>query len=431
MTGHNSRPGLTRRGLMAHGLAATAAGIFAPGVLRAQSRAVKIGYVGSLSGIRGIFGETENWTLAQMRARLAEGLQTPDGRRIPIELVIRDNQSDPNRSASIAQELVLRERCNLVLAQDGDGAAAIGELADTRGVPVISTMVPWQAMFFPRGGNPAEGFPYTFHFFGGADSALANFVQMMDMVPSNRQVGTLFMDNAAGQGLMDPQMGLPEFLRQGGYTELAAGPFQIQTNDFSSFVSRFAAERPDILSGFMYPDHFIPFWNQLRQAGVSPKAVIMAAAFLFPGGVAALGDSADGVATEVWWSPVFPYASSLTGQSASELATQWEGETGAQWTQPLGYGHALWELGLAAVANAADPSSNDAIRDAIAGMDMQTVVGRVNFATSPVRSVAILPMVGGQWRRLGGRYPYELKVVNTVSAPEIPVEAEMIAMGGA
>jgi hypothetical protein len=40
-------------------------------------------------------------------------------------------------------------------------------------------------------------------------------------------------------------------------------------------------------------------------------------------------------------------------------------------------------------------------------------------------------MVGGQWRRLGGRHPYELKVVNTVSAPEIPVEAEMIAMGGA
>lgn len=431
MTGHNSRPGLTRRGMMAHGLAATAAGVFAPSLLRAQPRGVKIGYVGSLSGIRGIFGETEAWTIAQIQARLADGLQTADGSRIPVELVIRDNQSDPNRSASIAQELVLRERCNLVLAQDGDGAAAIGELADTRGVPVISSMVPWQAWMFPRGGNPAQGFPYTFHFFGGADSALLNFVQMMDMVQTNRTVGTLFLDNPAGQGLMHPEFGLPAFLQQGGYTELPAGPFQIQTNDFSSFVSRFASERPDILSGFMYPDHFIPFWNQLRQAGVSPKAVIIAAAFLFPGGVAALGDSADGVATEVWWSPVFPYASSLTGQSAAELAAQWEAETNAQWTQPLGFGHALWEVGLAAVANAADPTSNESIRDAIAGMDMQTVVGRVNWATSPVRSVAIMPMVGGQWRRMGGRFPYELKVVNTASAPEIPVEAEMIAMGGA
>ncbi len=431
MTEHNNRPGLTRRGVMAHSLAATAAGVFAPSLLRAQSRGVKIGYIGSLSGIRGIFGETESWTIAQMQARLADGLPTASGGRIPVELVIRDNQSDPNRSASIAQELVLRERCNLVLVQDGDGAAAIGELADTRGVPVISTMVPWQAWLFPRGGNSAQGFPYTFHFFGGVDSALGNLVQMMDMVPTNRTVGTLFLDNPAGQGLMHPELGLPAFLRQGGYTELAAGPFQMMTNDFSSFVSRFALERPDILSGFMYPDHFIPFWNQLRQAGVSPKAVMVAAAFLFPAGVAALGDTADGVATEVSWAPVFPYASSLTGQSAAELAAQWETETNAQWTQPLGFGHALWEVGLAAVVNADDPTNNDSIRDALAAMDMQTVVGRVNFAASPVRSVAILPMVGGQWRRLGGRFPYELKVVNTASAPEIPVEAEMIAMGGA
>lgn len=430
MTRRNGTPGLTRRGLMAHAAAAAAAGVFAPSVLRAQGRPIKIGYVGSLSGIRGVFGETESWTIAQIQAHLADGLMI-NGRRQAVELVIRDNQSDPNRSASVAQELVLRERCNLVLAQDGDGAVAIGELADTRRVPTISSMVPWQAWFFPRGGNPAEGFPYTFHFFGGADGALGNFVQMMDLVPSNRRVGTLYLDNAAGHGLMHPEMGLPAFLRQGGYEEIATGPFQIATNDFSSFVSRFAAERPDFLSGFMYPNHFIPLWNQLRQAGVSPKGVIMAAAFLFPSGVAALGDSADGVATEVWWSPSFPYASSITGQSAAELATAWEEGTGAQWTQPLGYGHALWEVGLSALARADDPRDPDSLRDAIAGLDVETVVGRVNFATSPVKSVAIMPMVGGQWRRLGGRHPYELQIVNNVSAPEIPLDAEMIAMGEA
>ncbi|MCW1934903.1 ABC transporter substrate-binding protein [Pararhodobacter zhoushanensis] len=421
------QPGLTRRGVMAHGLAAAAAGLAAPSILRAQSAAVKIGYVGSLSGIRGIFGETEQWTLAQIQTRLAEGLMVGD-RRIPIELVIRDNQSSGARSASVAQDLVFRERCNLILAQDGEAAFAVGELADSRGVPTLSSMMPWQAWMFPRGGNPVDGFPYTFHFFGGSDGALSNFVQMMDMVPSNAKVGTLYVDNPPGQGLMNPETGLPAFLRQGGYDEIAAGPFQVTTNDFSSFVSRFAAEQPDILSGFMYPDHFIPFWNQLRQAGVAPKAVMMSAAFLFPGAVAAMGDSADGVATEVFWSPAFPTASSLTGQSAAELAAQWETETGAQWTQPLGYGHAMWEVGLAAIAAADDPRDPDSLRDAIAGLDLNTVAGRVNFATSPVRNVAIMPLVGGQWRRLGGQHPYALKIVNNASAPEIPVEAEMIVM---
>jgi len=58
---------------------------------------VKIGYAGSLWGIRGIFGETESGTPAQIRARLTEGLDV-GGRRGPVELVIR-------------------ERCNLIPAQ--------------------------------------------------------------------------------------------------------------------------------------------------------------------------------------------------------------------------------------------------------------------------------------------------------------------------
>lgn len=429
MTDRVMRPGLSRRRLMGTGLAAGAGALFAPAIATAQTRRIKIGYVGSLSGIRAIFGETERWTLERMQRLVADGL-TINGTTYGVDLVIRDNQSDPTRSASVAQELVLRERCNLILSQDGDGGMAVAELADVRGIPTISTMVPWQAMFFPRNGDPAVGFPYFFHFFGGVDSALLNFVQMMDMVDTNRRVGTLYLDNDAGAGLMDPGFGLPSFLSQFNYQEVAAGPFQIATNDFSAQIARFGREGTDILSGFLYPDHFIPFWNQARQAGLSPKAVIVAAAFLFPSAVNALGESGNGVATEVWWSPAFPYGSALTGQTAGELAAEWEETSGAQWTQPLGYGHALWEIGLGALAAAADPTDNDAIRDAIAGFDRDTVVGRVNFATSPVRSIAITQMVGGQWQRRGGRYESELLVVNNVSDPSIPLDAEMITMGG-
>lgn len=46
----------------------------APGIVRAQDATIKIGYIGSLSGIRGIFGETEPWRIDQMTARLAQGL---------------------------------------------------------------------------------------------------------------------------------------------------------------------------------------------------------------------------------------------------------------------------------------------------------------------------------------------------------------------
>ena len=427
-----AKGGMTRRALLGRAAAAGAMTLAAPAIVRAQDATIKIGYIGSLSGIRAIFGETENWTIAQMQARLAEGIEV-GGKKYGVELVIRDNQSDLNRSGSIATELVMREQCNLVLAQDGDGAAAIGELADTRKVPTISSMAPWEGWFFSRGGNPASetGFPYTFHFFSGAGEIQANMAQMIAAVAPGGKVGTLYLDNPAGQGLALPDVGLPAALKAAGLNEISAGMFQQASNDFSAQIAQFTSEGVDALSGFMFPNHFIPFWNQAAQAGLKPKSITMAGAFLFASGVEALGEGADGLSTEVWWSPSFPFKSSLTGQSAAELAAQWETETSKQWTQPLGYGHALWEVGLGAITQAEDPLDPDSLRAAIAGLKLDTVVGTVNFAESPVKSVAMMGIVGGQWRKLGGKYPYELKIVNNATMPSIPVDMDIVPMGGA
>ena len=251
---------------------------------------------------------------------------------------------------------------------------------------------------------------------------------MMAAVETNKKVGTLYLDNPAGQGLANPERGLPAALQAAGLTEVPTGMFQLATNDFSAQIAAFKAAGNDVMSGFMFPNHFIPFWNQVAQAGLKPKVCAMAAAFLFASGVEALGDSGDGLATEVWWTPAFPFKSSLTGQSAAELAAQWEAETARQWTQPLGYGHALWEVGLAALANCDNPLDPDALRAGIAGLALDTVVGPVNFAASPVKSVAMTGLVGGQWRKLGGKYPYELKIVTNLTMPSIPVDMEIVPL---
>ena len=87
-----------------------------------------------------------------------------------------------------------------------------------------------------------------------------------------------------------------------------------------------------IITGTCYPSHFATFWNQAAQAGLKPDIVTVAGPFLFPSGVEALGDRGDGVSTEVLWNPHLPYHSSLTGQSAQELADEYEKSTGKQWT---------------------------------------------------------------------------------------------------
>ena len=319
----------------------------------------------------------------------------------------------------------MREKCDLILVEDGDAQPPVGELADARGVPTISTMVPWQGWMFPRKSTPDKGFPYSFHFFWGADDVVKNFIGMWQSVQTNKRVGTLYIDNGPGTAFSNPQIGLPAGIKQAGYEELSTGLFQIATDDFSNQVSAFKNGNIDIVSGFTYGNHWVTLWNQAAQAGFKPQVCTVAAAFLFPSAVNALGDRGDGMSTEVWWTPAYPFKSSITGQTAGELAAEWEKTTGRQWTQPIGYAHALWEVGFAALRNG-DPKDKNSVRDAIAGLDLETVVGTVNFKNSPIKSVAVTSLAGGQWRKAkSGRSKFELLITHNGTAPFIPKQADL------
>src|SRR5215813_3324966 len=321
-------------------------------IARAQSRTLKIGFIGAQSGVRANFGETTPWMIERIRTAVKDGLKV-GGKSYPVEIVVKDNQSDPNRSSVVGSELVLREKCDLVVAFDSDGALAVGELADARSMPTISTMVPWTGWKFSRGATPDDliekSFPYTFHFFWGAGEVVKNFLAMWNSVKTNKQVGTFYSDTPTGRAFGNAKTGLPSGMSQYGYKEVPGGFYKMATDDFTNQVTAFKNGSAEIVSGLVLPSHWATFWNQAAQAGYKPQVCTVAAAFLFASTITALGPRGDGMSTEVWWTPKFPYKSSITGQSGRELATEWENATGKQWTQPIGYAHAIWEVGLAAM----------------------------------------------------------------------------------
>ncbi|MDR7149753.1 branched-chain amino acid transport system substrate-binding protein [Hydrogenophaga palleronii] len=423
------RPSLStsspRRQFLKSSLALTAAGSL-PGFAIAQAKSLRIGYITALSGPRAPFGVSDQWHLAKLKELLKNGLEV-GGKRVPVEIVLKDNQSDPNRSVQVASELVLREKVDLLLVQDGDAATPAGQLCDVHGVPMISTMSPWQAFLFARNGKVNKGFPFSFNFFWGADDVVNTFTALWDSVKTSKSVGTLYIDNPPGAAFADRLMGMPPALNKAGYRETTGGFFKVATDDFSNQIATFKKANADIVSGFMYESHFATFWRQAQQQGFKPEVCTVAAAFLFPSALKALGAAGNGMSTEVWWTPSFPFSSSLTGQSATELAAEWEKSTGNQWTQPLGYVHALWEVGLGALKTAGDPFDRKGVRDAIQNMTLDTIVGKVDFKNSPIKSVAKTSLAGGQWRRSadGAKHPFELVVVNNTLAPAIPLGGKL------
>jgi branched-chain amino acid transport system substrate-binding protein len=304
----------------------------------------------------------------------------------------------------------------------------VSDQCELNEVPCVSSLCPWQPWFFGRKGDPAKGFNWTYHFFWGLEDIIAVFLNMWSSVSTNKVVGGLFPNDGDGNAWGDPKLGLPPALAKDGFKLIDPGRFQNLNQDFSAQIAAFKKENAEIVTGVVIPPDMKTFWTQARQQGFRPKVVTVGKALLFPAAIEALGDQGDGMSTEVWWTPTSPFKSSLTGQSAAQLAAAYETATKKQWTQPIGFVHALFEVSIDSLKRAKDVGEKGAIRDALAATDLATIVGPIAWGKGPVKNVTRTPLVGGQWVR-GKKYKYELVVVDNRTAPMIPTGGKLKLLG--
>ncbi|MFL5409758.1 MAG: ABC transporter substrate-binding protein, partial [Myxococcales bacterium] len=162
------------------GAAALAAGLGAPRRAAAQTRPIRIGFVSPQTGALAPFGEADRFTIGRMNVVFGEGLAMSGSgggaAKVPIQIVQKDSQSSPNRAGEVANDLILKDKVDLVLVSSTpETANPVCDACELNEVPCISTVVPWQPWFFGRNGDPQKGFDWTYHFFWGLEDVIANF----------------------------------------------------------------------------------------------------------------------------------------------------------------------------------------------------------------------------------------------------------------
>ena len=389
------------------------------GPLARAAETIKIGFVSPQTGPLAPFGEADKWVIEQLRASFQDGM-TIGGRKVAVQIVLKDSQSNPNRAGEVANDLILKEKVALMLtAGTPETANPVSDACELNEVPCISTVVPWQPWFFGRKGDPAKGFSWTYHIFWGLEDVIAAYTNGWKSVQTNRHVGGLFPNDGDGNAWGDKALGFPKPLSAMGFSLTDPGRFQSGTQDFSAQIAAFKSANVEVVTGVVIPPDAKTFLTQARQQGLRPKVITLGKALLFPGAIEALGDLGEGLSTEVWWSPSHPFASSLTRQSAKALADAYESATKKQWTQPIGFAHALFEVAADALRRAKSVQAAD-VRDAVAATQLQTVVGLVKWGgAGPMKNVSKTPLVLGQWVK-GTKFRTQLVIVNNQSAPEIP-----------
>ncbi len=392
----------------------------------ADAKALKIGFVSPQTGPLAPFGEADKFTVEQMNKLFAGGIEL-HGKKVPVKIVQKDSQSSPNRAGEVANDLILKEKVDLMLVSSTpETANPVSDACELNEIPCISTMVPWQPWFFGRKGDPAKGFAWTYHIFWGLEDVIANFMAGWKSVPTNKKIGGLFPNDGDGNAWGDKKLGFPKPLADAGFTLIDHGRFQNMNNDFSAQIAAFKKEGVEIVTGVVIPPDAKTFLTQAKQQGFHPKVVTLGKALLFPTAIEALGG--DGLSTEVWWTPEHPFSSSLTKQSARQLADSYESTAKKQWTQCIGFVHALFEVAVDVLKRTKDLGNAGSIRDAIAATNVKTVVGDVKWGgAGPFKNVCRTPLVLGQWSK-GTKHKYELAIVNNQAAPNIPASGKLKLM---
>ncbi|HEY5034911.1 MAG TPA: ABC transporter substrate-binding protein [Candidatus Dormibacteraeota bacterium] len=384
---------------------------------------ITIGYVSPQTGEAAGFATGDNYVINGVRAASAykNGFKV-GGKTYDVQIVVKDTQSDQTRAGAVTQELINAGVDIVLCASTPEVTNPVANLCEANGVPCVATIVPWESWFFGRGATPTKPFKYTTMFFFGLHEFAGCFFPMWQKMNTNKVVAEMYPNDSDGGAFRSNFIPL---VTGAGYKSLDGGAYADLTTDYSAMISKFKNGNAELFSNCPLPPDFNTFWKQAVQQGFKPKLATVAKVLLFPADTTALGDLVINIATDCWWSPFHPYSSTLTGQTAKQLADGFEQSSGQQWLSSLGSVHSLFEIAHEALTNVNDPHDRTAVAAKLNSLTYSGISGPLDWTKGPVPGVAIQQPVGVQWRK-GTTYPYSMVVVDNSLNPSVPLNGELV-----
>jgi branched-chain amino acid transport system substrate-binding protein len=400
-------------------------------------REVKLGYVAPITGNLAIFGVADQYCYDRAKAGFADGLVCGDGKKHPVSIELADGQSDTNRAAQVAGDLINNSKVDVLLAAStGTNVDPVADQAEANGVPCLSTDCPWQNYIIPRNGDLTTVWKWTYNAFWGTEDLLATFENIWGQVPNNKKVAVLLPNDALGIPWL---AAFKEALPAAGWDCLFSDLYTVGTEDFTADISAYKKFGAEIMFCEGNPGDYSTFWKQCLQQGFTPPLATPAVALAFPEGADALGDLAVNQCGELGWHPKTGFASPFLNEDAQAFADQFTTATKKQWNQSLCHFLVfdwVWDV-LKRTTNVDD---KNAIITAVKATNMNTIAGPVNFtlpitppAPGPGRvseNCVKTPLFGNQWRKAaaGSQFPFEATIVSNIAGPMVPVQSAVLPM---
>ena len=356
-------------------------------VVGASADEIVIGASIPLSGPLAGFGSFMSWGYQRAvdEVNRAGGIAI-DGQKLQIKLVLRDDMTNPNLTASNTETLIARDHAVAMLGSCTPALVNAGALvAERHKLPLVTGCDPLEAF------KSVRKWEYVWDiFFDEPDLAAAPFRTLADLaVQTNKKVAVLHDNGPDGQ-VVGGQI-WPSIAKDNGYDVVQNSSFPVDNTQFTSIVAEAKGKNADILLADAITPQAVSIRKQVASAGYSPKVMVIEKGAEPVQFAEALGKLADGVMVGGYWDPSFPFP------GAADLAKDFEKETHQTSSQHVADSYAAAQVLLDAI-KAAGSTNAEKINSAISKTDKTYVVGPVKFDANHTSK---LPMVELQWQ--GGK----------------------------
>jgi branched-chain amino acid transport system substrate-binding protein len=371
--------GLMQAGALAAALAFTAQA--------ARADEIVIGASLPLSGPLAGFGSFQQWGYKRAvdEVNKAGGISI-GGQKQMVRLVIRDDKTDPNVTASNTETLISRDNVVAMLGSCTPALVNAGALVAERAKkPLVTGCDPLEAF------KSVRKWKYVWDlFFDEPELAIAQLSALKDLGANTNMKLAIWHDNGPDGQVVGGQI-WPDLAKKFGYEVVQNASCPIDNAQFTSIVAEAKSKGAEVVLVDAITPQAIAIRKQMASAGYAPKVLNIEKGAEPVQFAEALGKLSDGVLVGGYWDPSFPYP------GAADLAKSFESETKLSSSQHIADSYAAAQVLLDGIA-AAGSTDPEKINAALAATDKTYVVGPIKFDENHTSK---LPIVALQWQ--GGK----------------------------
>jgi branched-chain amino acid transport system substrate-binding protein len=304
------------------------------------------------------------------------------GRRVPLQLSILDDGSDPTNTVNRLETLAGGGTVALLGGFASDLHAAAAPVAEKDKIPYCGVAFALHAIH-------EHGFRYVFSPFPKSpDIGRETYVMLNSSIPAGQRPTrvAIFQERTDwGQEMGDVWTARS---REYGYQIVLRAQYTPLSRDMSDIILRAKSAGADAVFALPNPPDGITLMRQMKELDFNPKAIIMVRAADVPTWAQALGKDGDDVLLAPGWHH------SLKFPGVAALNAEFEQQYHRPADVIVGPAYACVQIVANAIERAGrlDPA---AIRDAMASTNMETVEGPVRFRPD---GTGIVTTVFVQWQ---------------------------------